>query len=554
MNILSIHDGHNASAAVLKNGVVESCVSEERLNRKKFYWGFPTQALEFVLTDSGLSLSDIDVVTVSHLDAAGYLKRKFELGGINGFISYRPKITLGNMLNIYQVFRRERDIRRLFHSLPKKPEFFFLDHHTAHAASAYFHSGFDKALVVTLDGLGDSLSHTAWVVEGVSWKKIVQGDTGESLGAFYEHVTKGLGFTPNRHEGKVVGLAAYADPEIVAPHSAPDPVTVSEDGLHFHRGTSKELQKWVAALCARFTREEVASYAQHLLEERVVSHVSALMDRTGVRKVAVAGGVFANVKMNQRIVERCQPEQLFVEPAMGDEGLVLGSALYYHHVKCEKKKDSSRLPHVYFGTHASDEAVRAYLEANKILYQEEKDTAERVGVLLQEGKVVGWFDGRMEFGPRALGHRSILARPTDHTINDSLNKKLRRSEFMPFAPSVLYEHADSLFENVEPSRHAAEFMTVTYSVRPEWRAKIAAVTHVDGTARPQLVRREVNPAYYDVIAAYHRHTGIPCVVNTSFNMHEEPIVSSVDDALRSCTTGAIDFLVINNRFIVSPKN
>lgn len=125
---------------------------------------------------------------------------------------------------------------------------------------------------------------------------------------------------------------------------------------------------------------------------------------------------------------------------------------------------------------------------------------------------------------------------------------------MPFAPSVLYEHADSLFENVEPSRHAAEFMTVTYSVRPEWRAKIAAVTHVDGTARPQLVRREVNPAYYDVIAAYHRHTGIPCVVNTSFNMHEEPIVSSVDDALRSCTTGAIDFLVINNRFIVSPKN
>lgn len=549
MKLLSVHDGHNASAALLEDGNVLSAVSEERLNREKFYWGFPKRSVDFVLDDTNSTLADIDVVTVSHLDGWGYIKRRYEIGGIRGFLSLRPKFLFGNMLNIFRAFRRERTVRALFKKVSKTPKFYFCDHHTAHAASAYYHSGFEKALVVTIDALGDSLSHTAWVAEGEQWTKLVQGGTGESLGTFYEQVTKGLGFKPNRHEGKVVGLAAYASPNKAANDAEERFVSLSEDGLHFARKNAGDMEAAVHELLKTYSREEIASWAQHKLENLVVQHVSVLLNKTDTRNLAVAGGVFANVKMNQRVVEQCGIKQFFVQPAMGDEGLVLGSALHYINV-IAKKTYNTALRNIYFGSHYENEEIEEFFKAENMPYRTEKNMAQHVAALLDDGKIIGWFDERMEFGPRALGHRSILVRPTDASINDELNKRLKRSEFMPFAPSVLYEEADTLFENVAPSRHAAEFMTITYNVRTNWSEKIAAVVHVDGTARPQLVRKEVNPTYHDVIAAYYKRTGIPCVVNTSFNMHEEPIVATPNDALRSFRSGAVDVLVFNNTFLV----
>ncbi len=547
MNILSIHDGHNASAAIVQDGNVLSCVSEERLNRKKFYWGWPKEAIACVLQDAGITRDDIDVVTISHLDTKGYIKRRLELGNL---FSWRPKIVAGNLLNIYQAWKRERDIRNMFKGAAKKPTFFFCDHHLAHAASTYYHSGFKKALVVTMDGLGDSYSHTAWVAEGDKWQRLVVGGTSESLGAFYETVTKGLGFTPNRHEGKVVGLAAYSDPHKVAKDAEGKFIEISADKMHFTRKSVADMERAVADLKEKgYTREDIAAYAQDLLERLACEHIAALIKMTGEKSVALAGGVVANVKMNQRIVERAGLEHLFVEPAMGDEGLVLGSALYYLNVIAQVPSNAP-LEHVYLGTIYTNEYIEALLKEKGYAYKKETNVANLIAKLIEDRKIIGWFDGRMEFGPRALGHRTIIANPTRAAINDELNKRLNRSEFMPFAPSALWERADEIFEGVEPSRHAAEFMTITYDVKKEWRDKVGAVVHVDGTARPQLVRKEKNPAYYAVIDAYYRRTGLPLVVNTSFNMHEEPIVCSPEDALRSFDVGAVDCLIFNNTFVV----
>lgn len=546
MKILSIHDGHNASAAIFEDSKILSCISEERINREKFYWGWPALSIENVLNASNLSLDDINVITVSHRNTWGYIKRKFSS---KENYTLRPKIILGHLYHIFVTLKREMKVRGLVRGHGYK-KFFFCDHHLAHAASAYYYSGFDDALVVTIDAQGDGLSHTAYTVKGGVWELLTKGGSVESLGAFYAAITEGLGFKPNRHEGKIVGLAAMGDCTKIEKIDNGFFVEISDDFLNFkRRGYFKMVEKVKKLLNAGYSREDVAAYGQHLLEKIVIKHIDFLQKKTGMDNLAVAGGVFSNVKLNQKIIEQCKIKKIFIQPAMGDEGLVLGSAAYYID-KMGVGFINKPIENIYLGAFSTDEEIEKILKENRYTYETVTDTAEFVANLLNKGKIVGWFDGKMEFGPRALGSRTMMADPRRREINDELNKRLRRSEFMPFAPSVLVEKADIIFDNVESGRHTAEFMTITFNVKHEWRDKIKAVVHVDGTARPQLVKKEKNPNYYAVIEEFYKLTGIPLVVNTSFNMHEEPIVCTPHDALRAFDDGAVDYLIFNNKFIL----
>lgn len=546
MIILSLHDGHNASAALLKDGKVLSCVSEERINRKKFYWGWPKESIDFVLRDTGTAAGDIDVIAVSHMDAARYARRKFS--SRSSYNVFRPKIFLGNLLNIWQSIKKERAVRSFRAARCPQATLFFCDHHYAHAASAYYASGARDALVVTCDNLGDSRSHTAYSVTGGVWKEIVSGDSNESLGAFYAAVTEGLGFKPNQHEGKLVGLAAYASPDQLLGLFRQRFAFLSDKKLHFQRMPYRQMVREVRALLSRgYTKEQIASATQTLLEEIILTHINALLAAFPHDTICLAGGVFANVKLNQRIKDTCK-RTMFIQPAMGDEGLVLGCAWAYLAEKKNKISDNP-LVDVYWGTHFTTEEIEQQLTGSNYCREKVADSAI-VANLVASGAIVGIFDGRMEFGPRALGGRSIVADPRNKEVNDVLNKRLRRSDFMPFAPSVLAEYADDLFEYVGPARHAAEFMTITFDVKKEWRQKMPAIVHVDGTARPQLVRKDRNERYWRFIDDFREQTGIPLLMNTSFNMHEEPIVSSPSDALRSLDAGAVDAVLFNYELLV----
>lgn len=545
MNVLSIHDGHNASAAFFKDGKLIDCVSEERINRIKFFTGWPELSIAYVLESSGINLAEIDAVTVSHLGGWGYFKRKLNFK--NNF-TLNPKFILGDLYNIFLMIKKEIFIRKYFKKYGIK-KFYFCDHHLAHAASAYYFSGFDDALAVTMDGLGDSLSHTAYAVRQGEWKKLLSGGGNASLGTFYAAVTEALGFKPNRHEGKIVGLAAIGDHNKIKCRKE-DFIYITEDKKDFKRARYNQMIDKVKALLQEGkTREDISAYAQDILEKNTIKHINKLCEMTGLKNIVLAGGVFANVKLNEKITEQCPIEKIFIQPGMGDEGLVLGSAAYYLD-QIDGSLEKEKISDVYLGNSYSNEYIEDLLTKQNYKYEVVDNIAEKAAQMVNDGVIVGWFDGKMEFGPRALGHRTIMADPRNKEINDSLNKKLRRSEFMPFAPSVMIDYAQDVFEHIEPSLHAAEFMTITYKVKEEWQDKIKGVVHVDGTARPQFVKQDINGNYYQVIKEFYKLSGIPLIINTSFNIHEEPIVCSPDDALRSLDQQAVDCVIFNNKYLV----
>jgi carbamoyltransferase len=293
---------------------------------------------------------------------------------------------------------------------------------------------------------------------------------------------------------------------------------------------------------------------QRLLEDRIAEIIKFWVDKTGISDIVVAGGIFANVKFNQRIGELDCVDSLFVFPDMGDGGTAYGAAIYSEVARNGYHPARFCLHDVYLGPDFSDEDIRAELEKDpRIKFQRSDDVAADTAKHIASGRIVGWFQGRMEYGPRALGHRSILASPVDSTINTWLNERLNRTEFMPFAPSCLYEYADELFEIRKPSlKRPAEFMTITFRMKDEWVKRAPAVSHVDQTARPQLVRKDVDPLYHRLLSEYLGLTGLPLLINTSFNVHEEPIVCKPSEGIKALQSGMVDVLTIGN-FVATYK-
>lgn len=563
--VLGLQTGHESSAALFENGRLLAAVSDERLSRIKNDGGqLSSLAIDEVLRIAGRQRSDVDRLALLYtfFPEEYFVRETLAKRLESGFARLRGR---RRQMHVWNFIERLRLRGERFEDHFREHAFLsgerfdraavrFHDHHESHAVPAGYFSGFDRCAVITMDGNGDAnISHTSgrWS-DGKYLRDHVTDAHGASPGLFYGHVTELLGFRVMRHEGKVVGLAAMGDPDKLR-GALSRALRVAEDGLtltsDFSGGPESEERRraHIERSARGHSREDIAASAQAVLEDAVVTLARNYLRRTGERRLALNGGVFANVKLNQRLANLPEVDEVFVFPAMSDTGNSVGAALLdMAATRGDGVLPGERLEHVYWGPEFGVEEIAGALESAGVkgVRCGDADLVERAAQAIHAGKVVGWFQGRMEFGPRALGNRSMLARPTDAAINDWLNTRLDRSEFMPFAPSVLADRATEIFTGVEKARHSAEFMTITFDVKPEWRHRIPAVVHVDGTARPQLVREVVNPLYFRLISRYEALSGIPLVLNTSFNVHEEPIVCGPVDAVRAFSEGRVDCLAV----------
>jgi carbamoyltransferase len=595
MIVLGINPGWDSTAALVVDGRVVAAVEEERLSRVKMHLGFPRRAIHEVLRISGVNPEDVDRVTFSFVDYLHAHPAITQLLLRDGGFPFDPENPLepAKMLRSLVSVVGERGVltsgfgkasrryarqnsgtylKALREVGIRVRQLTPVDHHLSHAASAYYCSGFDECLVVTADGCGDGRSATVSVARDGEISPLTDSPEDHSAGFLYSSITSFLGFRAHRHEGKITGLAAYGDPEACLDQFHPC-LRVSSDGQslvcdiadgswienarhltrlpgrrYYRKAVLNAYEMHYQRNLADRSREDVAAGVQRRLEEVMETYLGPILRRTGMRRVALAGGVFANVKLNQRLFELDEVDEIYVHPNMGDGGNAVGSALHVAHSE-GRAGDIAPLRDVYLGPAFSDQEIESELRRRGLRYTRTEDVEARIAERVASRRVVGRFNGRMEYGPRALGNRSILAHPADTTINDVLNKRLHRTEFMPFAPSVLAEDARDYFDLSEGNLRAAEFMTITCDVRPERRAEIPAVTHVDGTARPNIVHKDINPSWHRIIRKFKDETGLGAMINTSFNIHEEPIVCTPADACTAYEQGSVDTLAIGSYLV-----
>jgi len=486
MRVLGLYCGHDASAAVVEDGKVLAAIEEERLTGLKKQGGFPARSVMLLSKMLNCSPWDFDRVMIA-----------------------TPNLHWGRIHAV--------DTNRWFNLYPEAE---LVPHHHAHAALAYAWSGFDECTVLTLDGGGEHYFGSINRCKDGKIERVfsLRKDENEAFGMLYYYVTETLGFTPNRHEGKVMGLAARGKRnDLLDGLFWPDGQMIRaegkrEDSIVFRRIKGLLKQGHVAG-------EDRAASCQKHFEEVLLPWVQ---DNTK-GKLAVSGGCFANVIANSKIAKVV--EKLYVAPPMMDDGLSIGAALCAFDPLPVMRQKS-----MYLGPEQEPRA-------------ESRKTPTQLAGMLATGMVVGLFQGKMEFGPRALGNRTILADPRDEDINNFLNKRLGRNEFMPFAPVILEEQAAELLEDYETGKDNAPFMTSCWKVKEEWRERIPAVVHVDGTVRPQVISRTDNPYYYDTVNEFYKTTGVPCLINTSFNAHEDPILCWNTEAEFALQNGRIDALV-----------
>jgi carbamoyltransferase len=575
MLVLGIIDSKPSTVAVLDGRNILAAVAEERLCRKKMATGMPRQAIERALDITGVAPADVDRVAVAQRVSVFEPEPQAWSGWFDGDVPLTQSHfdRLGSSLAPYVgrsplawkahhalksvVFRKRRSklpqLLREEHGIAAPVTFF--EHHYCHAASAYYTSGFEEALIVTLDGGGDGLSGSVYSGREGRLQKLAEVDSFNSLGNFYSYITALCGFKAERHEGKITGLAAYGQPTYADVLRSfveyREPGRIRYRIPMYHRSALKMLRE---KLPPNFDRADLAASVQLILEEIGVEFVRHWLRRTGLRNLAVAGGVFANVKFNQRVHALGEVQGFFVHPAMDDGGLSVGSDLAL--LAAERPKQAASLlgtlPHVYLGPAFENGQVASAVERAGCDAQPQENIHQAVAELIDRGHVVARFTGRMEYGPRALGHRSILYRADDPSVNDWLNERLQRTEFMPFAPATLAEEADRCFLNLDGARDPARFMTVTFDCTDEMKHLSPGVVHCDGTARPQLVDAQTSPDLHAILQAYHSRTGVPSIVNTSFNMHEEPIVCTPEDALRAFQLGHLDYLAIGDFLVRHP--
>lgn len=580
MKVLGVTTEYESGAAAVEDGHIVAAVNEERLLRIKLAAGFPRRSIDCVLDLAGWKAADLDAVLV----AGEYDLYTGEAGPYSGWFEFRPvgfgrwlKRSVGARLarfrealpwleaGYYVVLgpsfaRRRRIIREVLRAdFGIRCPVVFVDHHFCHATSAYFTSGMKDALVASLDGGGDGKSSRVYAVRGGRFDEIAETSAYDSLGNYYAYVTHLCGFKAHKHEGKITGLAAHGRPvhrALLAEFITEEEGRLRNIGRVVFDDAVKEIAR---RLPDSWRREDLAASVQLLFEELSGRWLDHWARAAGLRDVALAGGVFANVRVNQALHESPLVDRLYVHPGMGDGGLAVGAGL----AACVPGVLDETMPavneslgDVYLGPDLTIDDVDAALLAAGLEPESLDDPAplaEAVADLLADGYVVARAAGRMEYGPRALGNRSILYHPADPSVNDWLNINLKRTEFMPFAPAVLWAHREACFEGLEGAELAARFMTVTFRCTPWMAEHMPGVVHIDGTARPQLVHRAANPGFHDILAAFHRRTGLPGVVNTSFNMHEEPIVCSADDCVRAFLAARIDYLAIGPYLVKHPN-
>jgi carbamoyltransferase len=560
--ILSVHSGsHDAVAAVFQDYELRAAVQLERLTRRKSDGReHPDLAIDEVLSIAGATRQDVDVICFSraefptefyrNIQGVRWIREKYRKYVEGNSRRYMPPEFLryhtAKLDDIFDVkkFQRGGGFR-------DDATAFFYNHHESHALAPLFYSDWNDALLVTADGGGDTVNYSHRHFSGDGLTTIYGGEEclltplpTDSLGHAYETVTGALGFIPRRHEGKLTGLAAFGQPvlaEKIGAHFAVDDTgRIRSDFQSFD-----DMHDAIRSLAKSVRREDAAASIQQVLEDKMLQSVQRLLEQYKARHLGVAGGVFANVRLNRVLAEKLPLEEIFVFPAMGDEGMPAGGALCYLLERdglAHWLKQRRRLRDMYFGRDYTD-AIDATLKATANVRCTGEPPVDGAAQRLNAGQLGAIYTGRMEYGPRALGARSILANPSRRETHDLLNERLARSEFMPFAPVITVEKAATVFDVDKVNAYACRFMTITCNVKPEWRQRIAAVVHVDGSARPQTIERETNPLYYDILTAFERESGLPVLVNTSFNVHEEPIVNKPSECVKALLDGRIDFIV-----------
>ncbi len=564
MRILAFHPGlgHDSSAAAFEDYRLIAAVEDERLTRRKGSGlGISWPAIDEVLRIAGWSRTDVEaIVTTYSFFPSHYFRYPLHMELLYGIRRWlgndRPQRDINSQCrqrgttDAASLFRTELFLSE--NGLEPGTPIHFINHHEAHALPALFFTDWDDALIYTADATGDGVSYSVRTLKDgqldchfgdIRWL-LKRGQPCNSLGFAYGFATQACGFTMSRHEGKLTGLAAFGKPtlaEAIGHH-----FWIDDSGLIVADfANDKVLAKTMFDICRGHLKEEIAASIQQVTENLMLASVRAWLEKTGARRLGLAGGLFANVRLNRLLAEQCPIDEIFIFPAMGDSGISVGAGLAFLQRRdglatwLSKRR---RLDDVYLG-YDYDAQIDACLGNSAGVKRLTGAPAEQTAGLLQAGKVGAIFCGRMEYGPRALGARSIIATATDAAINDELNRRLSRSEFMPFAPYVLDEDCDKVFEVTPVNRYATRFMTITCAVRPEWHSRIPAVIHVDGTARPQVVRDSENQLYADILRRYRAATGIPVLINTSFNVHEEPIVNRPSECLQALRDGRVDFIV-----------
>jgi carbamoyltransferase len=586
MKILGLNAFHgDASAVLVKDGVLAAAIEEERLNRKKHCAGFPTLATRAVLESSGVAPADLDHVAISR-DPKANLHKKILFA-----IQKRPSITKlvkDRLANVAKVRSIDASVAAALGVEPRalRAKFHSVEHHKSHISSAFFISPFEEAACLSIDGFGDFVSTMRAVGRDRAIEVVDRVEFPHSAGLFYTAITQFIGFHRYGEEWKMMGLAPYGKPtyvdklrQVIRPvdggrfelaldyfrhhnegvemtwdDGAPHLGIVFSPKLHDLLGPPRDPEdpdffgKWA----------DIAHSAQVVYEEIFFHVVDDLQRRTGMTRLSLAGGCALNSVANGKIFERTKFREVFVQPAAGDDGTAIGAAFYVEHAVLGRPRRFV-MQDAYTGPGFDDQQIdRALSDAKAngwdakidVRRLDDADLYRQVSQAVAGGKVVGWFQGRMEFGPRALGNRSIVADPRRPDMKEILNTRIKHREtYRPFAPSVLEEKAGQIFERSEPS----PFMLMVYKVRQEHRASLPAVTHVDDTGRLQTVSATTNPRYHALISEFDRQTGVPLVLNTSFNEHE-PIVTTPTDAIACYLKTHMDVLALGNWVLTRPAS
>ncbi len=545
---------HDSSACIVRDGELLFAVAEERISRVKHDAGFPVHAIEACLGFAKVRADQVDEVCFGWQTAGPVFRHDLKMYGTGQWPATYLNV-LNSSRHFLSMWHQESGARvfeRTFGT--SKPRMRFVDHHLAHAISAYGYSGFDDAAIVVLDGRGAWEATSIWHGKNGRIEHVQTIPFPNSIGGFYSAFTEYLGFVPNSDEWKVMGLAPYGEPGVnLDAFITPETMNGTPYHVHtkrIHGGRTGAVAGIAAALGALRVAESeieprhknIAFAVQDYCERAMMSVVRAALRKTNSKNLCLAGGVALNSKANGKISAAGIAENLFVQPAASDDGVALGAALAPY-LDRDNRLPSRAMRHAYFGPSFDDGAIEIALKTYKLRYTHVSDPAGAAAQLLSEGKILGWFQGRMEFGPRALGGRSILADPRDPEMTVKVNNAVKfREWWRPFAPSMKRETAGEFVESATDS----PFMILTAQVRQEKQSVIPAVTHVDGSARPQTVEQTANPLYWRLIDEFGKRTGVPVVMNTSFNLRGEAIVNTPTDAIRTFFSSGMDGLVIGS--------
>ncbi len=579
---------HDAAATLIKDGVVISAAEEERFSRIKHDYEFPENAINFCLNLEGIETEDLDYIVF------------FE----KPFVKFERLLlcTMQTFPRSMKLFREAMitwlgDKLWIKHLLQNKlgvdsSKILFSEHHLSHAASSFYCSPFSEAAILTVDGVGEWTTATLGIGRGTDIKLLKEIRFPNSLGLLYSAFTAFLGFEVNEGEYKVMGMAPFGDPKYV--DQVYEVVNVDDEGgfeldmdyFSFHYSSEKTFTKKFEKLFgdprdpkAEFFTDasgypsyfeekpdnydeiakrnqyyaDIAASIQVVTEQIMVKMANYAYKETGLKHLCMAGGVALNSVANRKILSETPFEEIYIQPAAGDGGASTGAALYCYHGILGKPRNFV-MEHAYWGQEHSPADTREFLKENNISYElieDDQKLIERVVDSIQNGKVIGWHQGRFEWGPRALGNRSILADPRSTEMKDIVNVKIKfREPFRPFAPSILEEKAGEYFDIDEPERHyPARFMLYVTDVREDKRDILPAVTHVDGTGRLQTVRKDLNPKYHKLIETFGDATGVPVLLNTSFNLKGEPVVNTPAEAFSSFSASGMDLLVLGNYLV-----